>query len=222
MEVTRGHQGQGPQQDVEHFGRVIDAPAIIRCLDCHATRGEILDHALHGLEPNVGCQKCHWPGREHVMAMRKAKAEGRVFPNAKEPAALEQIRACSRCHLQPGAGDELEAMPNHIRSVRVQAPELLQSRCFSQSKNRLSCSTCHDPHAPISRDPAHYVQRCLTCHGVPNSVACPVSPRKDCVRCHTPVVPAENGSPWHDHRIRKPAGGRSEVAPKERTLNPEP
>jgi len=208
LEVTPGHEGHVPGQEVEHFGRVIDAAALERCLECHATRGEVRDQEIRGLEPNVGCQKCHWPGREHVIAMREAQARGEEVPRRPKPTPLEEIRACSRCHLQSDADDELKAMPDHIHSVRVQASELLQSRCFAQSENRLGCSTCHDPHAPIARDAATYVGRCLDCHGASSPVSCPVSPAADCVRCHMPALQTEKGIGWHDHRMRKrPAGG---------------
>lgn len=202
LELTPGHQGP-PLQQVEHFGRVIDLAALGRCLECHATRGEIRGQEIQGLVPNVGCQKCHWPGREHVIAMREAEARGATIPPRPKPSALEQIRACSRCHLQSDAEGDLKAMPDHIRSVRVQAAELLQSRCFTQSNDRLACSTCHDPHAPIAGDAAGYVQRCLECHGTPNAVSCPVSPTTDCVRCHMPGIKTEDGRERHDHRIRK-------------------
>jgi hypothetical protein len=203
LELTPGHQEQVPAQEVEQFGRVIDAAALDRCLDCHATRGEIREPEIQGLVPNVGCQKCHWPGREHTIAMREAKAKGITVRTGPKPSPLEQIRACSHCHLPAGSEDELQSMPGHIRSVRIQSSELLQSRCFTQSGNRLGCSTCHDPHAPIASDPAAYVQQCLACHATPNSISCPVSPKTDCVRCHMPATTAESGIPWHDHRIRK-------------------
>ena len=202
LNLTPGHQRHAPTQDVEQFGRVADFAALVRCLDCHATRGEIRDQEIRGLVPNVGCQKCHWPGREHVIAMRDAAARGATSPTRPQPSASEQIRACSRCHPQSGTDDELKSLPNHVHSVRVQASELMQGRCFTQSENRLGCSTCHDPHAPIASDPGHYVQRCLTCHGSSNSVACPASPIKDCVRCHMPPLATDKGK-WHDHRMRK-------------------
>jgi hypothetical protein len=203
LELTPGQQGLAPQQDVEQFGRLVDAAALVRCLECHATRGEIRGPGTPGLTPNVGCQKCHWPGREHVMAMRIAQARGVALEPRAKPTGLEQIRACCRCHLPSGADDELKSMPGHIRNVRVQAAELLQSRCFTQSEDRLGCATCHDPHAPVAGDPALYVERCLACHTAPDSVSCPVSPTMDCIRCHMPPVTAENGLSWHDHRIRK-------------------
>lgn len=203
LELTPGHQGQPPAQQVEYFGRVLDPAVLERCLECHATRGEIRDQEIQGLVPNVGCQKCHWPGREHVIAMREAEARGTAIPPRPKPSAIEQIRACSRCHLQSDAEGDLKGMPDHIRSVRVQAAELLQSRCFIRSEDRLGCSTCHDPHGPIAGDLASYVQRCLECHGAPSAVSCPVSPTTDCVRCHMPAVEMENAVQRRDHRIRK-------------------
>ncbi len=203
LELTPGHQGGLPGQEVEYFGRVVDPAVLDRCLDCHATRGEIRDQEIQGLVPNVGCQKCHGHGREHVTAIREAEARGESAPARPKPSGLEQIRACSQCHLQSDAEGDLKTMPDHIRSVRVQSAELLQSRCFTQSENRLACSTCHDPHAPILGDPAGYVPRCLECHQGPGAVPCPVSPAADCVRCHMPVVGTEGGNQRHDHRIRK-------------------
>jgi hypothetical protein len=203
LELTPGHQGHLPAQDVEHFGRLLDSAAVDRCLDCHATRGEVRDNEIQGLVPNVGCQKCHWPGREHVTAMREAEARGEEVPARPRPPALEQLRACSRCHPQSDAHDVLKSMPDHVRSVRVQAAELLQSRCFTRSEDRLGCSTCHDPHAPIASDPGTYVQRCLECHGASSAVSCPVSPTADCVRCHMPALTMEKEAQRHDHRIRK-------------------
>lgn len=215
LELAAGHRGHTPAQEVEQFGRVIDSAMLARCLDCHATRGEIGPQEIRGLEPNVGCQKCHWPGREHTIAMREAKARGDKVPPRSPTPPLEQIRACGRCHLPPGTDDELlRALPDHIRSVRVQASELLQSRCFSQSENRLGCATCHDPHALIVGEPAAYVQRCLDCHAAPNAATCPVSPKTDCVRCHMPPQAADNGLQWHDHRIRKNTSPAAEKTQK--------
>jgi len=203
LELTPGHSNHLPAQQVEYFGRVLDPAPLDRCLDCHATRGEIRDQEIQGLVANVGCQKCHGPGREHATAMREAAVGGQPSPTRPQRSAIEEIRACSRCHLQSDADNELKAMPDHIRSVRVQAAELLQSRCFSQSEDRLGCSTCHNPHAPIASDAAVYVQRCLECHGPPNAVSCPVSPAADCVRCHMPTVETDGAVQRHDHRIRK-------------------
>ncbi len=209
FELTPGHTDQAPAQQVEHFGRVLDPVLLVRCLDCHAMRGEVRDQDIQGLEPNVGCQKCHGPGREHATAMREAQSRGQPSLPRPKRSAIEEIRACSQCHVQADAANEFKALPDHFRSVRLQAAELLQSRCFTQSEDRLACSTCHDPHAPIASDTAGYVQRCLECHGAANTVSCPVSPAADCVRCHMPAVETDREGKRHDHRIRrKPATAR--------------
>jgi hypothetical protein len=65
---------------------------------------------------------------------------------------------------------------------------LERSRCY-QSSAKLSCTTCHDVHAP-ERPAAAYSGRCLGCHKAEN---CGVYPKlgqdiaKNCVDCHMPV-----------------------------------
>ena len=45
--------------------------------------------------------------------------------------------------------------------------QLRQSACYQRSE-RMTCLTCHDPHAREKpKDPAaFYRQKCLSCHGV--------------------------------------------------------
>jgi hypothetical protein len=199
--LTRGQAGQVPQQQVEHFGRLVKGDALMRCVECHTTRGEIVAEQIPGLQPHIGCQRCHGPGREHVLAMRRAKQTGRTPAPAAPRNAVEQIRKCTGCHLLPDAEEQRDAPPEHFRRMRFQAAELLQSRCFAQSDNRLSCATCHDPHAPITHEPGHYEQRCQSCHAAAPAAVCPVAPRGACLNCHMPLVTVTSGDPWHDHRI---------------------
>jgi hypothetical protein len=151
---------------------------------------------------SISCQNCHGPRREHVIAMKKADDKSASPQSSSRLTAIEQIRMCSRCHPRAGMEGESELAPNHIRSVRLQATGLLQSKCYENSKDRLGCSTCHDPHEPISHDADQYVKRCLDCHAPPDSVRCPVSPQTDCIGCHIPAVQADDGTQFHDHRIR--------------------
>lgn len=204
LKVTPGQQEQEPEQDVEHFGRVIRDDTLNRCVECHTTRGEVVGEVIRGLAPSVGCQNCHGPRREHVIAMKKAGDKGKSTPAraSSRLTAVEEIRMCSRCHPRSGMEEENDVAPNHIRSVRLQSTEFLQSKCYEKSNNRLSCSTCHDPHEPISRDRDHYAKRCLDCHAAPDSVHCPVSPQAKCVQCHMPLLQADDGTQFHDHRIR--------------------
>jgi len=81
---------------------------------------------------------------------------------------------------------------------RFQAFGLMKSQCFLQSKDTLSCITCHNPHTNASTNPKTYEAACLSCHASPTSAdrpprlravkieVCPVNPKENCVSCHMP------------------------------------
>src|SRR5262249_1135077 len=83
------------------------------------------------------------------------------------------------------------------------------SKCFMASEGRLSCLTCHNPHAIPTRENsgAYYRKKCLTCH-VENSCRAPSQKRMReaqdrCVRCHMPKreVGRISHSALTNHRI---------------------
>jgi tetratricopeptide (TPR) repeat protein len=56
-----------------------------------------------------------------------------------------------------------------------------KSACFTKSSGRLTCTTCHSPHDPPSREQA--IQACRACHASVNQAA--GHPKAlDCVACH--------------------------------------
>ena len=68
---------------------------------------------------------------------------------------------------------------------------LRESQCFLQSRGKLQCTTCHDPHniPHGATAAAHYNQVCLSCHRstVERSVAAGShTSAPDCVSCHMP------------------------------------
>ena len=82
-----------------------------------------------------------------------------------------------------------------------------QSTCKRASGDKMSCTSCHDPHyTPQPADRVtFYRHKCLTCH---NQAAFALShhPEKaDCTGCHMPRGGAENipHVAWTDHRIRR-------------------
>jgi tetratricopeptide (TPR) repeat protein len=75
--------------------------------------------------------------------------------------------------------------------VGSSAYRLRRSRCFRESKDALTCDTCHDPHRIPRGEEAvrHYSQACRQCHaaaidGLVTKGTHPVS--TDCVTCHMP------------------------------------
>jgi hypothetical protein len=116
-----------------------------------------------------------------------------------------QIDVCAQCH--GGIGESVtppfsfrpgEPLSNYLKldafnpRARIdvhgnQVALLEKSRCF-QSSPSMTCSTCHDLHAP-ERDAASYSDHCLTCHkpqSCPTFTKAPKQPA-NCIDCHMPV-----------------------------------
>lgn len=213
MDLTPGHQGENPQQDVEHWGKVIRGDTLTSCVNCHTTNAEIANATIRHLRPNVGCQSCHGPGREHVLAMELGRAD--TYSGFVDQAATSEIEMCGRCHRLPDRGSRAPSLPHAAgqtaqdagiqrddkRIVRFQSVGLLQSKCFQNSNDQLKCSTCHNPHSRVSRDVGAYVEKCLQCHSGNASVTCSISPKTDCIRCHMPAVDVHRGITFHNHWI---------------------
>jgi len=116
-----------------------------------------------------------------------------------------QIDVCAQCHGGVGEsvtppfsfrpGEPLSSYlklepPNPRARVDVhgnQVALLEKSLCF-QSSPSMTCSTCHDLHAP-ERDAASYSDRCLTCHkpeSCPTFTKTPHRQSSNCIDCHMP------------------------------------
>jgi hypothetical protein len=189
-----------------------------RCLECHATYFESLSPPLNRYSKTsfllrLACERCHGPGKEHV-ARYTAKSDARQEPSIVNPARLSrdrQMDVCALCHAGMGeparapafsfvVGERLEdyltllpASPDAKIDVHGSQVELLKrSRCYQSSKT-MTCSTCHDVHAP-QRDAASFSARCLSCHKVENCGVYPKMGRQiadNCVDCHMPKQQTE-------------------------------
>ncbi|MEO8495111.1 MAG: hypothetical protein ABI614_08575 [Planctomycetota bacterium] len=200
FDLTPGHRLQVPRQEIEYFGKILRGDKLTSYIGCHTTQGEIDRVEIKNLSPHVGCQSCHGPGREHVTAMERDGRDG--YAGFTQQSAQAEVELCGRCHRLAHDEAGVEVSPNDIRNVRFQSVGLLQTRCFTESEGRLRCTTCHDPHQTVSREAAHYVDRCLSCHGEPDATPCPVSPQTNCIQCHMPAVDIHRGIKFHDHWIR--------------------
>jgi hypothetical protein len=191
----------------------------------------------------IGCERCHGPGELHVR--RRESQEGVaglddtiVNPRRLDPALRRAI--CEQCHLQGVARverhgrqrtDYRPGLPwSLFASVFVLPPELSDkkravghfeqmraSRCFLGSKQKMDCTTCHDPHHwPAAEEKEEYYrQSCLSCHQE-NSCSLSIgvrhmrSPNDSCIECHMTRFRSSNvaHTAITDHRI-------SRIPPKE-------
>jgi hypothetical protein len=165
------------------FGRLI----VPRCLECHSTsftlrtdRGAVRYSRPYVL--GLSCEKCHGDARAHVsyQSAHPADTAGKYILNPARFSRDRHVDNCALCHsgerdprrppfsYRPGEKlDDYLVRPSAqdvpIPDVHGNQVELLRrSRCFRASPD-LSCSTCHDVHAP-QRDVAWFAQKCLACH----------------------------------------------------------
>jgi predicted CXXCH cytochrome family protein len=187
------------------------------CDGCHSVNYDVA--TKKPTEWNVGCEKCHGPGSDHV------EHQGR--PNIINPAKLDYVQAndtCIQCHSQgrPLAnpiqgkyydwpvgfhmGKELadfwkledhklgESSFTHFpdgtaHKNRMQGNDFVQSLMYTRG---VTCFSCHDPHG--SKNDAMLTKPvtevCLTCHG-PNTQNGPHAPT---IEVHTHHAPGSAGS----------------------------
>ena len=191
-------------------------PAIPRCLECHATYVQPLspDFLTNRYVPStlvlgIDCETCHGPGRSHVRLhlgslRRKANASENIL-NPTKFARERQIDLCALCHngsrqeqlraaftYQPGDDLNRYLMSNSkvatVPDVHGDQVGLLQmSRCYLSSP-KMTCSTCHDVHAP-EQPVALYSAKCLGCHQARQCAVVRKTPASanNCIDCHMPV-----------------------------------
>jgi hypothetical protein len=205
---TTGH-APAPADAADFLGRPLDWNDLLSCLGCHTTVPLAARDAVApaGLDRGIGCERCHGPGANHALAA-KAKLPDLMIALPSGARASEITRLCGQCHRPPSAA---AADPLSASAVRFQAATLPLSACYDPASSRLTCVTCHDPHAATVPSPAHFDRKCLECHATPNGAAaappiaksCPVNAAADCVSCHMPRVPSATAhAVFTDHHIR--------------------
>ncbi len=132
----------------------------ISCEACHgdssahvASSGKVHMLEIDGLEPvrrDSICLNCHLEGREEII--RKGKRLEDFVPGDN----LFDFAAYFVYKSEMGSGGRATS----------QWEALLRSECKRKSGDRLTCTTCHDPHGSPSAETkvAYYRQKCLQCH----------------------------------------------------------
>jgi hypothetical protein len=208
LDVTPGQSGVSDvdPRSLTANGRILDTRHLANCFECHTTllsdrSAEMLDVAT--LIPNVSCERCHGPARDHVEAARAGKSDLKMpFGTSRAEPALKQIRLCGQCHRLPGKVQPASIRPDNNHLARYQPIGLMESKCFKGSEGALSCTTCHDPHARASSEAASYESTCIKCHKAAPQRVCGVSKDKGCVGCHMPRRDAGQNVLYADHWIR--------------------
>ncbi len=206
--LTPGQSLAGHADGNTDHGRYHSPENTRKCFACHATttsdRGPFrLDTAT--MIPDVSCERCHGPGRDHVELARRGAGRASLSmplgPGRSSPAA--EINACGECHRVPEMVSPANIRVDNPALVRHQPVGLMQSACFLKSGAAIGCTTCHDPHDRTSADTARYEAVCLKCHSGPSKTPCPTSPRDGCIACHMPRRDVARGMMMTDHWIRK-------------------
>jgi hypothetical protein len=208
---TPGQQQQTPFR--APLGNVMGEGDTLACFVCHSTFVARDDQVRPEKSLfNVGCERCHGPGREHVESIRAGRGLGSLF-TFRDASQATLMQLCGECHRSPGAVAP-EELATHPDLPRFAGTALAASACYTKSEGKLSCLTCHSPHARVSTDLAAYDRTCRGCHtgAAASSPACRVNPRSGCVNCHMPAEAA--GEPrqlkFRNHWIRiRPAGAGS-------------
>lgn len=187
----------------------------------------------------IDCEKCHGPGQEHIARMERdeivdvgEEIDYSIVNPAKLP-VRQQFDVCMQCHLQgvnvlKAGKSVLDYRPGmdlasvyHIFieqysnaeafGIASHAERLIQSQCFIQSGEKLTCTTCHDPHKSIEfTDTPTFTAQCQSCHGGTVEMDCglPENERmlqqNDCISCHMPKGGTSDipHVTFTDHKIR--------------------
>jgi tetratricopeptide (TPR) repeat protein len=199
------------------------------CLHCHASNvqeslPDARNHFAGTPFPRGGitCESCHGDATLHLASQGK----GPIL----NPAKLDPVRrdsVCLECHLEGEVavvklgrtvaafqpGDNLFDDAVYFEDGRKAGPggratsqweSLLESACKRVSGDRLTCTTCHDPHTSVAAEDrvSYYRSRCLTCHA---GLASSHHPENlDCTFCHMPREETEDIAHEQvtDHRIQ--------------------
>jgi tetratricopeptide (TPR) repeat protein len=194
---------KAPGDHEDELGRVLSPAFERRCLSCHGKP----DTLGAGKKGGVRCESCHGPASAHV---NSATGAGRSFVKPAHLEGANIMDVCAQCHDGLSTTIHSDPMPEDIL-VSSQVPALRNSECFIQSREKLTCTACHNPHADSADVSQSSVNTCLGCHSLAvsqHAAICPVNRTQGCVGCHMPPIESDSFR-LTDHWIRvHPSPGR--------------
>lgn len=200
------------------------------CLHCHTSgAASSLPEARNRYagapfaQGGITCAACHGDGAAHVASGGKVK-----MMDIDALPAMRRDSICLNCHLEGQAGvTRVGKRPEDFRPgdnlfdysvffvhrgengsggrATSQWEALLRSRCKIVSGDKLTCTTCHDPHGgpgPEQRV-TFYRAKCLQCHA--GMAKGHHEENADCTQCHMARPPSNDIAHEQvtDHWIRK-------------------
>lgn len=199
------------------------------CMRCHMSSvqhsvpGSLnLFHGLPFQHGGITCEDCHGDATQHIKSGGKIPV---VDPAKLTPEKRDSV--CISCHLEgditvvKAGRDPLDFRPGDnisdflVHYVYVKSNPLSrsvsevgqfnQSMCKRMSGDKMSCTTCHDPHysPPPSQVAAYYRSKCLLCHNNATFLKTHFPKNPSCISCHMPHSTALDipHVAWTDHRI---------------------
>ena len=194
-------------------------PVSPRCLECHSSYIQQRSQSplsnrydRNSLVVGISCEKCHGPGKTHIalQSTRPSSSDVATTSSILNPPRFSrdrQVDLCALCHngirdeeLAPAfsfmPGEQLDKYLQPNSELTAEKPNvhgnqvglLKRSRCYQSSPN-MSCSTCHDVHAP-EKPASTYSSRCLSCHSVGSCGLFKTMGSRiaeNCIDCHMPI-----------------------------------
>ncbi len=192
------------------------------CISCHQEQhatfsdtmmGRIILHAPRTRQEALGCEACHGPGSDHLVALGAGKEDkGIINFRSNSPESVSEHNAiCLSCH-ESGLrmhwrGSQHESADVSCTSCHTIMKKVSAKRQFTKETEMETCFQCHtDKRAKLRRFSRHPIKEgkvlcsdCHNAHGGPGSNLAKNTVNETCYQCH-----AEKRGPflWEHHPVR--------------------